>query len=89
MRYSRKCGNGKSTRDPVYPVVFFDARKVKIRDKVVKTRGSFPNDDATLKLLYLVIKNAGLRRRRAIVRTTAIGQFAIQFGERFPGTARS
>ena len=29
--------------------------------KIIKTCGSFPNDDAALKLLYLAIKNAGLR----------------------------
>ena len=34
--------------------------------KIIKTRGSFPNDDAALKLLYLAIKNAGLRWRRGI-----------------------
>jgi putative transposase len=34
--------------------------------KIVKTRGSFPNDDAALKLLYLAIKNAGMRWRRGI-----------------------
>jgi putative transposase len=56
--------------------------------KIIKTRGSFPNDDAALKLLYLAIKNAGLRWRRGVEWTTAMGQFAIQFGERFPGTAR-
>jgi transposase-like protein len=33
--------------------------------KIIKTRGSFPNDDAALKLLYPAIKNAGLRWRRA------------------------
>jgi putative transposase len=31
--------------------------------KIIKTRGSFPNDDAALKLLYLAIKNAGMRWR--------------------------
>src|ERR1700750_440082 len=56
--------------------------------KIIKTRGSFPNDDAALKLLYLAIKNAGLRWRRPVEWTSAMGQFAIQFGERFPGTAR-
>src|ERR1700761_8057047 len=56
--------------------------------KIIKTRGSFPNDEAALKLLYLAIKNAGLRWRRNIEWTAAMGQFAIQFGERFPGTAR-
>ena len=56
--------------------------------KIIKTRGSFPNDDAALKLLYLAIKNAGLRWRRPVEWTAAMGQFAIQFGERFPGTTR-
>ena len=56
--------------------------------KIIKTRGSFPNDDAALKLLYLAIKNAGLRWRRAIEWTAAMGQFAIAFGARFPGSAR-
>jgi putative transposase len=56
--------------------------------KIIKTRGSFPNDDAALKLLYLAIKNARLRWRRGTDWTAAMGQFAIQFAERFPGTAR-
>ena len=56
--------------------------------KIIKTRGSFPNDDAALKLLYLAIRNAGLRWRRTVDWTAAMGQFSIQFGERFPGTAR-
>jgi putative transposase len=45
--------------------------------KIIKTRGSFPNDDAALKLLYLAIKNAGLRWRRGVEWTIAMGQFAI------------
>jgi putative transposase len=56
--------------------------------KIIKTRGSFPNDDAALKLLYLAIKNAGLRWRRGVEWTAAMGQFAIQFGSRFSGSAR-
>jgi len=53
--------------------------------KIIKTRGSFPNDDAALKLLYLAIRNAGLRWRRGTEWTTAMGQFAIQFSERLEG----
>jgi len=45
--------------------------------KIIKTRGSFPNDDAALKLLYLAIKNAGLRWRRGVEWTAAMGQFAF------------
>src|ERR1700739_1312071 len=56
--------------------------------KIIKTRGSFPTDDAALKLLYLAIKNAGMRWRRGKEWTAAMGQFAIPFGTRFPGTAR-
>lgn len=33
---------------------------------IIKTRGSFPNDDAALKLLYLAIRSAGRRWRRGI-----------------------
>jgi len=55
--------------------------------KIIKTRGSFPNDEAALKLLYLALKNAAIHWRRAIEWTNAMGQFAIQFGERFPASA--
>ena len=34
--------------------------------KIIKTRGHFPNDDAALKLLYLAIRNAGMRWRRGV-----------------------
>jgi putative transposase len=51
--------------------------------KVIKTRGSFPTDDAALKLLYLAIRNAGLRWRRPIEWTAAMSQFAILFGDHF------
>jgi putative transposase len=56
--------------------------------KVIKTRGSFPTDDAALKLLYLAIRNAGLRWRRPVEWTTAMSQFAILFGDRFVLSAR-
>jgi transposase-like protein len=51
--------------------------------KVIKTRGSFPTDDAALELLYLPIRNAGLRWRRPIEWTAAMSQFAILFGDHF------
>lgn len=56
--------------------------------KIIKTRGSFPTDDAALKLLYLAIRNAGLRWRRPIEWTAAMSQFAILFGDRFVLSAR-
>jgi putative transposase len=56
--------------------------------KIIKTRGSFPTDEAAFKLLYLAIKNAGVHWRKPAEWTAAMGQFAIQFGERFPSSAR-
>jgi putative transposase len=56
--------------------------------KIIKTRGSFPNDEAALKLLFLAIRNAGVRWNRPIEWTAAMGQFAILFADRFPASAR-
>jgi putative transposase len=56
--------------------------------KIIKTRGSFPTDEAALKLLYLAIQNAGMRWRKAVEWTQAMSQFAILFGDRFSPSAR-
>lgn len=56
--------------------------------KIIKTRGSFPNDEAAMKLLYLAIQNAGVHWRRPIEWTAAMGQFAVLFGDRFALSAR-
>ena len=69
-----------------WPSLKMSAYRARSR-KIIKTRGSFPNDEAALKLLYLAIRNAGMRWRRAIEWTNAMGQFAIQFGDRFPPSA--
>ena len=34
--------------------------------KIIKTRGSFPTDEAALKLLFLAIRNAGVHWRRPV-----------------------
>ena len=76
-----------SIRKMIYTTNCVEALNRSLR-KIIKTRGSFPNDEAALKLLYLAIKNAGLRWRRGIEWTAAMGQFAIQFGDRFPAATR-
>ena len=43
-------------------------------------------DEAALKLMFLAIRNAGVHWRRPVEWTAAMGQFAIHFGARFPGT---
>jgi transposase-like protein len=80
-------GFAPSIRKMIYTTNCVEALNRSLR-KIIKTRGSFPNDESALKLLYLAIKNAGLRWRRGIEWTVAMGQFAIQFGDRFPGAAR-
>jgi transposase-like protein len=42
--------------------------------KIIKTRGSFPNDAAAMKLLFLAIRNAGVHWRRPVEWTAAMGQ---------------
>ena len=55
--------------------------------KIIKTRGSFPTDEAATKLLYLAIQNAGVHWRRPVEWTAAMSQFAILFGDRFAVSA--
>jgi transposase-like protein len=50
--------------------------------KVIKTRGSFPSDEAVLKLLYMAIQHAGLRWKPAIAWPEAKLQFMILFADR-------
>ena len=51
--------------------------------KTIKTRGSFPNDDAATKLIYLAVRNAGqITKANTYGWKTALNQFAILFGDR-------
>jgi len=59
--------------------------------KVTKTRGSFPTDDAVLKIFYLAITNVGHERGGALGSHTqgwkqALNAFAIAFPGRIPDT---
>jgi len=54
---------------------------------IIKTRGSFSNDKAALKLLYLAMQNAAKKWSLPIQHwKQALNQFAIIFEERFPET---
>ena len=55
--------------------------------KIIKTRGSFPADEAAMKLLFLAIRNAGVHWRRPVEWTAAMGQFAILFEDRFAASS--
>lgn len=53
--------------------------------KIIKTKSSFPNDDALKKILYLALKNIEKKWTMPIQNWSgAINQFLILFGDRVP-----
>jgi putative transposase len=72
-------------RRVIYTTNIVEAVNRQIR-KVIKTTGSFPSDDAALKLIFLVLKNANLSNiMPAREWKNALAQFAILFHDRLPG----
>ena len=60
-----------------------EALNAKLR-RAVRTRGHFPNDDAAMKLLYLVLdRQADEWKRPPREWFEARTQFAVVFGDRF------
>ena len=55
--------------------------------KIIKTRGSFPDEDSARKLLYLAITRAQTKWRHTYDWSSALTAFRIHFGERIPDTA--
>jgi transposase-like protein len=53
--------------------------------KIIKNRGSFPSDEALLKLLYLALRNIS-RKWNMPIRDwkAALNRFTIHFEERMP-----
>lgn len=51
--------------------------------KSIKTRGSFPTDDAAIKLIYLAVRSFEKDGPNVRGWFAARNQFAIMFGERF------
>ena len=52
--------------------------------KAIKTKGSFPTDQAAIKLIYLAVQNAAPQWTRTRGSTKAMLAFKIQFGDRLP-----
>lgn len=53
--------------------------------KITKNRGSFPSDEAILKLFYLAIRNISQKWTMPLKdRKAALNQFTIQFEDRMP-----
>jgi len=72
-----------AVRRIIYTTNSIEALNAKLR-RAVKIRGHFPNDDAALKLIFLVLRDATAEWKMAPREwTEAKTQFAIQFQERF------
>jgi len=75
----------EAVRRIVYTTNAIEALNSKLR-RAVRTRGHFPNDDAAMKLLYLVLNRAAQDWKRPPREwLEAKTQFAVVFGERFVG----
>jgi len=73
-------------RRAVYTTNTIEALNRQIR-KIIKTRGSFPNEDSARKLLFLAITRAQRKWRHAYNWSSALTAFRIHFGDRIPDTA--
>jgi len=71
-------------RKVIYTTNAIESLNMSLR-KVTKTRGSFPNDDAMFKLLYLALNNIAKRWTRPIRDwKAAMNRFSIMFEDRMP-----
>jgi putative transposase len=73
-------------RRVIYTTNAIEALNRQLR-KAIKTKGSFPNEDAARKLVYLALQNATPQWTRTRNWTTALLAFKIHFGDRIPDTA--
>ena len=70
-------------RRVIYTTNAIEALNRQLR-KAIKTKGSFPSEDAARKMIYLAILNAGPQWTRTRGWTKALLAFKIQFGDRLP-----
>ena len=73
-------------RRAIYTTNTIEALNRQIR-KIIKTRGSFPDEDSARKLLYLAITRAQRKWRHTYNWSSALIAFRIHFGDRIPDTA--
>jgi putative transposase len=73
-------------RRAVYTTNTIEALNRQIR-KIIKTRGSFPDEDSARKLIYLAITRAQRKWRHTYNWSAALIAFRIHFGDRIPNTA--
>lgn len=73
-------------RKVIYTTNAVESLNMSLR-KVIKTRGSFPNQDAACKLLYLALEHIAKKWTMPVVNwKAALQRFTIMFGDRVPKT---
>ena len=77
---------GDEVRRVIYTTNAIEALNRQLR-KAIKTKGSFPNEDAARKLVYLALQNAVPQWTKTRNWTAALLAFKIHFGDRVPDTA--
>lgn len=71
-------------RKVIYTTNMIESLNMSLR-KVTKNRGSFPNDEAMFKLLYLALNNIRKKWKKPIMNwKAAMARFAILFEDRLP-----
>ncbi len=71
-------------RKVIYTTNAVESLNMSLR-KVIKTRGSFPNEEAAMKLLFLALERVAKKWTRPVLDwKSALNQFAILFEERLP-----
>jgi putative transposase len=71
-------------RKVIYTTNMIESLNMSLR-KVTKNRGSFPNDEAMFKLLYLALNNITKKWKKPIINwKAAMARFAILFEDRLP-----
>jgi putative transposase len=74
-------------RKVIYTTNAVESLNMSLR-KVIKTRGSFPNEEAAMKLLYLALERVAKKWTRPVLDwKAALNRFAILFEDRLPLSA--
>lgn len=74
-------GFPEEIRNAIYTTNVVESLHMTLR-KVIKTRGSFPNEESALKLLYLGLKNVAQRWKAAPHWRTSLNHFMLLYGDR-------
>ncbi len=96
IRPSARCGAGTGStltpffaypadiRKVIYTTNAVESLNMSLR-KVIKTRGSFPNQEAAMKLLYLALEHIAKKWTMPVQNwKAALQRFAILLGDRVP-----